>query len=343
MGVLVLKAVGEVRSILVVRLSSIGDIILATPVVRRIRARWPEARLDFCTREPFLPILSGNPHISNLHTPETLPPNSSYDLIVDLQNSRRSKKMLKRVGARRRVRYRKGNWKKWLLVHLKLDLYGEAPSVVDRYAAALSGFGLEDDEHGCELFPSAADRAYAEEVLPGGGPVLAVAFGARHLTKRWPAERFAETIRTLIASVPGLRVVLLGGREDAPHAEEIMAMLGGVAPASVLNLAGGCSLMESSALLERSSAVLTNDTGLMHMASAFRKRLFVLFGSSSQAFGFLPYRSVFELFEVPGLRCRPCSHIGRNRCPKGHFRCMREIPAERVAGRLGLFLREGGA
>ncbi|TCD47695.1 glycosyltransferase family 9 protein [Chlorobium sp. N1] len=333
----------SVRSILVVRLSSIGDIILTTPVVRRLRSRWPEARIDFCTRESFQPLLADSPYISALYTPETLPAGSSYDLVADLQNNGRSRRLLKDVEAGRLVRYRKGNWKKWLLVHLKLDLYGEAPSVVDRYQASLSEFGVADDDTGCELFVPESDRAYAESVLPGGTRVLAVCFGARHFTKRWPPERFAEAIRSVLGAFPSLRVVLLGGEEDAPHAMEIMQRLGEVPPGSVENLAGRCTLMQTAALLRRSSAVLTNDTGLMHMASAFGLRLFVLFGSSSEAFGFLPYRSTYELFEVRGLRCRPCSHIGRDRCPKGHFRCMREISSERVAARLSLFFRGGFA
>ncbi|ABB23002.1 glycosyltransferase family 9 protein [Pelodictyon luteolum] len=330
-----------VRSILVVRLSSIGDIILTTPVVRWLRVRWPEAKIDFCTRAPFLPLLAGSPRLSGVYSPESLPASSSYDLVVDLQNNRRSHALLGRVGAKKTVRYHKGNWKKWILVHWKIDLYGEAPSVVERYGSSLLGLGIKVDDSGCELWPSASDTSLADGILPGEGKVLAVCFGARHFTKRWPPRRFAEVILGILNAVPSLRVVLLGGEDDAAHAEEIMGLLPAGVAGSVRNLAGACSLMETGALLQRSDAVLTNDTGLMHMASAFQKRLFVLFGSSSLAFGFLPYRSTFELFEVSGLGCRPCSHIGRERCPKGHFRCMLDIPPERVSDRIIAFL--GGA
>ena len=332
-------AMDTVQSILVVRLSSIGDIILTTPVVRWIRARWPEARIDFCTRIQFIPLLAGSPRLSGLFTTESLPADSYYNLVVDLQNSRRSRALLRKVEAKTTVRYRKGNWKKWLLVHCKIDVYGEAPSVVERYGSALSGLGVNSDDPGCELWPSASDTAFSGGILPGKGPVLAVCFGARHYTKRWPPARFAEAIINIHDGASPLRVVLLGGNEDAVHALEIMALLPAGVSESVRNLAGGCSLMETAALLQRSDAVLTNDTGLMHMASAFDKRLFVLFGSSAQAFGFLPYRSAFELFEVPGLVCRPCSHIGRDHCPKGHFRCMTDISSERVSARIIAFLR----
>ncbi len=102
----------------------------------------------------------------------------------------------------------------------------------------------------------------------------------------------------------------------------------------VVNLAGNCSLMQTAALLQQADAVLCNDTGLMHMASAFGKKLFVLFGSSSAAFGFLPYHTPYDLFEVDGLHCRPCSHIGRDHCPKGHFRCMNDLSQSLIAGKI---------
>lgn len=320
----------EVRSILVVRLSAIGDIILATPVIRRIRKRWPDARLDFCTKAPFTPLLANTPHLSNLYSPETLPP-TPYELVVDLQNNRRSRRIVRRAAHGRVVRYRKENWKKWLLVRTGLNLYGGVRSVVERYMDAVVPLGVKDDGGGCELFPAEEERRFAGTMAGDGDALkLGVCFGAKHYTKRWPPARFAEAISRISSAVP-LEVFLLGGREDAEHAAAIMAELGPDTAARVRNLSGSCSLMQSAALLERMDAVLTNDTGLMHMASAFRKHLFVLFGSSSPLLGFLPYGTGYELFEVEGLSCRPCSHIGRDRCPKGHFRCMEELHAARVA------------
>ncbi|MCX6177923.1 MAG: glycosyltransferase family 9 protein, partial [Chlorobiales bacterium] len=161
-------------------------------------------------------------------------------------------------------------------------------------------------------------------VQEGGEKTLAVCFGAQHFTKRYPPQRYAAILSLLLAEVP-LQVLLLGGKEDAMHASEIVNTLPDVYRSKVVNVAGSCTLMQTAALLQQCDAVLSNDTGLMHMASAFRKKLFVLFGSSSSAFGFLPYHTPFELFEVTGLSCRPCSHIGRDHCPKGHFRCMNDL------------------
>lgn len=334
-GVLVIMAEKGIHTILVVRLSSIGDIILTTPVVARLRKAFPSSRIDFCTRAPFVPLLASNPAITTVCTPETLP-SARYDLVVDLQNNRRSRAMIRRLESGRVARYRKENWKKLLLVRLKLNFYGDdAPSVVDRYLFSLHG-SIPDDPDGssCRLYPSAADRAFAAGIIDGwSGPILSVCFGAHHFTKRYPASGFASIISTVAAAVD-VRILLLGGRDEAADGERILDALPETLRSSVRSVAGNCSLMETAALLERSDLVLCNDTGLMHMASAFGRKLFVLFGSSKREFGFLPYRTPCELFEVQGLRCRPCSHIGRDRCPAGHFRCMNDLPAGRIAAML---------
>ncbi len=331
-GVLVITRMQAMQKILVIRLSSIGDIILTTPLLRRIAAAFPLARIDYCTKAAFQPILSSNPLFSRMYTPEELPV-GSYDLVVDLQNNIRSRRIIRKLTARQVVRYRKENWKKWMLVQFKIDLYGPARSVVERYQAGLVELGVESDLQGCELYPSEADRAYADPFFAHGRKTLALCFGAKHFTKRYPPVRFALLLERLLHESP-FQVVLLGGREDAHHAAEIMKTLPAAHHRRVVNLAGECSLMQSAALLERSDAVLSNDTGLMHMASAFGKQLFVLFGSSSASFGFLPYHAPFELFEVKGLGCRPCSHIGRSHCPEGHFRCMNDLPEQEIADRI---------
>ncbi len=322
----------ETSNILVVRLSSIGDIVLTTPVLRALKKRFPHASLDYCTKSSFHALLENSPYIDTLYSPENSP-RGQYDMVIDLQNNLRSRSMTGAIKAGRVYRYRKRNWKKLLLVQAGVNLYEGVQPVVDRYMEALDGTGASADDRGCELWPGVAERAYAASVLPDGAPTLAVCFGARHYTKRYPPGRFAAAIGRLLAGLP-LRVVLLGGREDASHGDEIMRALSPEESARVRNLAGRCSLMQSAAVLEGADAVLTNDTGLMHMASAFGKRLFVLFGSSVAEFGFLPYNVPFDLFEVPGLGCRPCSHIGRESCPKGHFRCMLDIGEERVASKI---------
>lgn len=320
-----------IRRILVIRLSSIGDIILTTPVVEQLGRAFPGAVLDYCTKGPFAPLLEGNPAVSSVYTPESLPP-SRYDLVVDLQNNARSRALLRRIDSGDVRRYRKENWKKFLLVHCKIDRYrGECPSVVERYRAPLAGL-LPSFNASCALYPPPEALAFAGHAVDGA-PVLAVCFGATHYTKRYPAARFAEVIAMVAEAMP-VDVLLLGGKEDVAGAEAILASLPASCRGRVRSFAGKTSLQESAALLQRADAVLTNDTGLMHMASAFARKLIVLFGSSVREFGFLPWGTPYELLEVEGLACRPCSHIGRGECPKGHFRCMNDIPPGRVASRV---------
>jgi ADP-heptose:LPS heptosyltransferase len=319
--------------ILVIRLSSIGDIILVTPVLRALSLRFPEASIDVLTRRPFVPLLLGSPYLDSVYAYGEDVLQAHYGLVVDLQNNLRTRSLLGHISYSACLRYRKENWKKLLLVRTGLNMYRSSVPVVHRYLEGLKDLGVSPDESGCELWPGDEDRAFASGVHEPGSLVLGVCFGAKHYTKRYPPDRFARVIEWLVKRFP-LRVLLLGGNEDRAHADSIMGLLSGPARDHVQNLSGRCSLMQTAAVLESCDAVLTNDTGLMHMASAFGKPLFVLFGSSVREFGFLPYRVPFRLFEVDGLACRPCSHVGRDSCPKGHFRCMNDISPEDVSAAL---------
>ena len=332
MGVLVVIGMPAIKKILVIRLSSIGDIILTTPIIRRLHTAYPQASIDYCTKPPFVSLLASNPRLSTIYTTGQLPA-EVYDLVVDLQNNSRSRAMVSSLNVLHKVQYRKENWKKWLMVQFKINLYSSSRSVVDRYQDALEELGVPDDVQGCELYPSSAENDFAEPFFKLGITSLALCFGANHFTKRYPPRRFAGLLSLLLDKKP-LQVFLLGGTEDAAQASEILNTLPAAYRLQVTSLAGSCTLMQTAALLERCDAVLCNDTGLMHMASAFGKKIFVLFGSSSSLFGFLPYHAPFELFEVEGLRCRPCSHIGRDRCPKGHFRCMNDLSETLIARKI---------
>jgi heptosyltransferase-2 len=331
-GVLVVTNPGAIRRVLVVRLSAIGDIVLTTPLLEELHRALPHAMIDYCTKAPFMPLVASNPVVVSVVTPESVSPGTEYDLVVDLQNNRRSRAMIRKIRAGKVTRYHKSNWKKVLLVHFKINVSEGCQSVVERYGEALDGIAGKVTSP-CLLYPSPDDRAFAAGALGTEAPVLAVCFGANHFTKRYPLERFARIIG-LVASATTARVLLLGGKEDEADAAKLMAALPETARSRVLSLAGKASLMQSAALLERSALVLCNDTGLMHIASAFGRKLFVIFGSSVREFGFMPWKADYELFETEGLKCRPCSHIGRSTCPEGHFRCMTDIAPERIAAKI---------
>lgn len=310
--------------ILIIRLSSIGDIVLTTPIIRQARARFPHAQIDFLTQSAFAELLRHNPYLSRVHSVEDFRP-AKYDLCIDLQNSRRSR-WLRRGLATHLAQYHKENWKKFLLVRFKWNLLSSAPPVPLRYLAACHAFGLEDDGEGCDIFLSDDARRFAAQAIQSK-KTLAVCYGARHFTKRFPIEKIATVLNALL-SERDIQALLLGGKDDAPLGETLRSMISPAA--SVSDFSGKCSLLQTAALLERADAVFTGDTGLMHIAAAFQKPIVVVFGSSVKEFGFLPFRAPYHLLEREGLSCRPCSHIGRARCPKGHFKCMEEIDERAV-------------
>ena len=167
----------------------------------------------------------------------------------------------------------------------------------------------------------------AAALPPGFRPehYVAVAIGAQHATKRLPPEKLLELMQRL-APRP---VVLLGGPEDEAAGRAVALALhnqplGPSAPPPLFNGCGQFSLHQSASLLRQAQFVVSHDTGLMHIASAFQKQVFSVWGNTVPEFGMYPYRTPFEVLEVPGLACRPCSKIGFAQCPQGHFKCMRE-------------------
>jgi heptosyltransferase-2 len=324
------------KQILIIRLSSIGDIVLTTPILRQLKSTFPNATIDALTKPAYSTILHGNPALRTIFTAENFKPELRYDLIVDLQNNLTSRKY-HRLGEKIVV-YRKENWKKFLLVHFKVNLYQGYESVVERYAKSLAPFGVRLDEKGCEIFLSHEEEKFGKEHRTAEMPVLAVCFGAKHFTKRFPSERFASALNHLLEKKV-MEVWLLGGKEDAPFAKMILEQV--KRKETVKDFSGKYTLRETASLLASADAVLSNDTGLMHIAAAFQKPIVVLFGSSVKEFGFLPYKVPFSLLEVEGLACRPCSHIGRKRCPKSHFKCMHEIPEERILRAIENALKQG--
>ena len=330
-------------AILVVRFSSMGDILLTTPLLRALKARWPNSRVSFLTKEEFAPLLYGNPNVDEL----VLFPKGSgfsgllklarslsrrhWDLLADLHGSLRSRLVRLLVPASLKYVYSKSLFKRILLIYCRFDLYGSGPpTLTERYADGLRRFGVELDSGPAELFLGEGEKAVVQKEISGRWPgetppVLAVAPGAAWSTKRWPAERFAEAARKL-ASRYGLKAIILGSRKDSGPCGVVRASLG---EKNCLDLSGRLSLLESAAAVTSSRLLLTNDTGLMHVATAVGTPVVAVFGPTTIHLGYFPYRAVSRVVETK-LYCRPCTHNGRRRCPLGHFRCMRDIPVERV-------------
>lgn len=320
------------KKVLVIRFSSIGDIVLTSPVIRCLKKQVPDAEVHFLTKRQFLPVVEANPYIDRIwlydkNFRELIPQLKSegFDFIADLHKNYRSHFVIRKLGVPS-ASFPKLNFRKWMIVNLKIN---SLPSVhiVDRYFRAVEKIKVKNDGQGLDFFIPAN-----EEVDLMTLPVthregfIAIVIGGKHNTKIFPVEKLTELCKNL--SRP---VILLGGEEDLKRGELIAAS----DRSAIFNACGKYTLNQSASVLRQAASVLTNDTGLMHIAAAFRKRMVSVWGNTIPAFGMYPYlpdesQGNSCITEVQGLSCRPCSKLGYQTCPKKHFRCMMDIEIKPV-------------
>ena len=348
---------GTLGKTLIIRLSSIGDIVLSSLLVRVLHRRHPGARIDFLVKSGYTDLVRFSPHLSeviefpsrgglrDLLALRRQLRAARYEVIVDLHDSLRSRFLCAGAAQVRRVRKRK--IARFFLVRFKRDLYamfGGARSVAERYLETVEGYGVQNDGKGLEVFVPEAAVENAASIAAQSGltddrPVIGVCPSARHGTKIWPAERFAAVASDL-ATEQRAAVILFGSEDEQGCCEEIARMINRRSPGVlVLNLAGDLSLMGTAAMMDRCLLVLTNDSGLMHVAAARKRKVVAVFGSTVRQLGFFPYGTESAVVEHLSLGCRPCSHIGLPACPQGHFRCMLEISEDRVLEACRLLLK----
>ena len=319
----------NIRKILVIRFSSIGDIVLTTPVVRCLKQQ-SGAEVHFLTKKAYAPLLEANPHLDRVFVfekklSEVLPAlkKERYDAVIDLHKNLRSLRVRLALGVRT-FAFDKINPEKWLMVNLKIN-HLPPEHVVDRYMATVAPLGIRNDGLGLEFFSPPQTVAHDETVAQITNlsihpfiNCIVFAIGAAHQTKRLPTEQIIAICRSIQKPV-----VLLGGKNEAEEGETIARAAGG----HVTNACGKLSLHESASVIRAAGKVITHDTGMMHIAAAFQKEILSIWGNTIPAFGMYPYygNSVDKntAFEVKNLSCRPCSKIGFDKCPKGHFQCMK--------------------
>lgn len=306
--------------VLIIRFSSIGDIVLTTPVVRCLKQQLENVEVHYLTKKNFESILKSNPNIDNLHLldeklSETVKKlkQENFDYVIDLHNNLRTRliKLQLRVKAKS---FNKLNAQKFLLVNFKINTL-PSKHIVDRYIDTVSFLGVKNDEKGLDYFFT---QDYdLRTLLPASHQqYIGLVIGAQHATKRLPTYKLIEICKSL-----NQPIVLLGGKEDAERGAEICAATG----QHVLNACGKYSLDESAYLVKHAQKIISHDTGLMHIAAAFNKSIISVWGNTVPEFGMYPYRvTEHTIAEVKGLKCRPCSKIGYEKCPLGHFRCMND-------------------
>ncbi len=309
---------------LIIRFSSIGDIVLTTPVIRGLKQQVEGAEVHFLTKPQFAGLMKENPYVDKLLTlqeniKDTIAEinQEAYDYIIDLHHNLRTS-IIKRKTGILDFSFNKLNFKKWLLVNFKINILPDV-HIVDRYLNTIHIFDVKNDGKGLDYYIPADQEVNPVEIHAAfKGQFMVVVMGANHFTKQIPADKIVT-----IANQTGIPVCLIGGKDVEIQAKEIEQAL----KIPYLNTVGKISLGQSASLIKQSHVVLTPDTGMMHVASAFKKNIISLWGNTVPELGMYAFKpgEKSKIFEVKGLRCRPCSKIGFDKCPKGHFNCMNQI------------------
>lgn len=325
------------KKILVIRFSSIGDIVLTTPVIRCLKNQIDSVEIHVLTKKKFSSLYKTNPHINKVYEyDDSLKKNieelrlENYDYIADLQKNKRSLRVTRALHKPHNS-FPKLNFKKFLLTTFKINLMPDI-HIVDRYFKAVEKLGVKNDYQGLDFFISEKND-YPLSKLPENFQKGYHAFviGGTYKTKILPAVKVIEVIKKLNEPV-----ILLGGPDDVERAEEILSAIS--CQLSAISLVGKINLEQSASIVKKAKSVLTNDTGLMHIAAAFHKNIVSVWGNTVPELGMYPYlpneKEKCHIVECKDVKCRPCSKLGFKECPKGHFKCMMEIDSDTVVDKL---------
>lgn len=326
---------------LIIRFSSIGDVILTTPLIRCLRAKFPKAQIDFLIKKEFAVVLSNNPHLSNIITFDKkagkgelsrirqLVKQNNYTHILDVQKNIRSS--LITAGSSSIVTgFSKKLLERDILIRFGKNIYTEIKPVYLRYFESVANLGVKYDGKGTEVFPAATESGNVTEILkqnniPSGMSILVIAPGAQWENKRWPVEGYATASDTFCTRT-GAYPILIGGLGDVDICNQVQSLM----KTSSLNLAGKLSLMGSASMLGMANMVFTNDTGMLHMAQAMKTAVVAVYGPTTRELGFFPLPENSSVAEID-ISCRPCTQKGLHSCPKKHFRCMKDLKPELVS------------
>lgn len=312
--------------VLLVRFSSIGDIVLTSPVIRCLKSQVEQVEIHYLTKVSFTSILEANPSIDKVfgiqkNVNEVIKElkEENYDFVIDLHNNLRSKNVVWSLKKPFKS-FPKLNFKKWLLVQFKINKM-PVVHIVDRYFKALENLGVRNDNKGLDFFIPEKFEFQVNE-LPDAfkNGYVAIVIGAQHFTKRMPNQKIIELCNKIT-----FPIVLIGGKEDMQNAFEIEAKT----KSKLINACGKYNLFQSASIIKNANVVISHDTGMMHIAAAFQKKIISVWGNTVPEFGMYPYMPIHQennyVAEVKHLNCRPCSKIGKKACPKTHFKCMNEI------------------
>jgi ADP-heptose:LPS heptosyltransferase len=322
------------KKILIIRFSSIGDIVLTTPIIRCVKLQ-TNCELHYLTKPQFATILEPNIYIDkimyldkNISITKKTVKSENYDCIIDLHHNIRSNRITFGLSAKI-IRFNKINIEKWFAVNFKKTSFLPKKHIVDRYFEAVSSISIKNDGQGLDYFiPETMKVELNTYNIPQN--YIAIVLGATYFTKKYPASKMIDLLRKT-----NKNYVLLGVEEDKEAAD----LISNAMPNEVINLCGKLNLHQSASIIQQSYLVITNDTGLMHIAAALRKPIVSIWGNTIPEFGMYPYYPIdlaisYFVAQNKNLNCRPCSKIGFHKCPKKHFKCMNDIDNDAIAAYL---------
>jgi ADP-heptose:LPS heptosyltransferase len=333
--------------LLIIRFSSIGDIVLTTPVIRCIKKQLPDEEIHYLTKISFQNILAANPYIDRLHFLQedwnemvAQLRQEHFDYVIDLHHNARTLR-LKQALNLPSDSFPKLNIEKWMMVNFKWNRLPDI-SIVDRYFETVKQFGIKNDFAGLDYFIPESEHLHESDIptshLAG---FIVLVIGGTYFTKRMPPQKLKAICERI-----NHPIILLGGKEDQSNGEIIAAE----DPIKIYNACGKFSVNESADLIRRSKLVISHDTGLMHIAAAFKKDIISIWGNTIPEFGMYPYygdnhltnniSKRFDIIENKTLSCRPCSKIGYDACPRRHFKCMNELDIDLIIGKVESRLRK---
>lgn len=297
--------------------------------MRCLKKQISDVEIHFVTKHKYASLATSNPYIDHIHL---LKDNLNelirelsvlkFDYIIDLHHNYRSTRIKQALGVKS-FSVDKLNIQKWLLVWLKINRM-PALHMVDRNLATVASLGVKNDGAGLDFFiPSGEDFHFKDLPDHFKRGYIAFVIAATWATKKLPIDKIVQICQNI-----DYPVIILGGKDEFAEGEEIRSALKG----NVLNFAGKLTLNQSASVVKNANIVLANDTGLMHIAAAFKKKILVFWGNTVPAFGMVPYQShpKSASLEVENLKCRPCSKLGYTQCPKKHFRCMNEMNTDKA-------------
>lgn len=330
---------------LIIRFSSIGDIVLTTPVVRCLKKQLPNAVIHYLVKPKFKTVIDTNPYIDKFHVLqedwskmiEELK-EEKFDYIIDLHHNLRTLRV-KNALKIPAFSFPKLNIQKFIFVKLKWNVMPKV-HIVDRYMETVKSFGVKNDGKGLDYFIPATSEIKINKDIPTShqSGYIAVVIGASFYTKKLPVFKLQQFCTEM-----DFPIILIGAKEEFADGEEIKK----VDPVKVYNACGKFNLHESADLVRKSNLVIAHDTGLMHIAAALKKPTISIWGSTTPSFGMTPYfgdhflRSAsYESVQVHKLWCRPCTKIGRHSCPQGHFKCMKNIDINELVNKSKTLLKK---